>query len=122
MSWLPFVTRRRYTRDLATKQALLDEARDERDGARTGRDYMARERDDLARQLADSRARADRLSQQLAAVEGRRLESGDAVSRLERRLKALQDRYDQAVGLGRGRIEDSAPWQPGREKPKEATK
>lgn len=36
----------------------------------------------------------------------------------KKRADRLQQRLDDAVGLGAGRVKDSSPWQPGYQKPK----
>lgn len=118
MNWLPFVSRRRYKAELATKQALLDEARTERDGARAGREQFRLEVLRLTRLLADGRAREKRLTGTVTAYANRDLDKTDEVIALERQVKHLQARLDDAVGLTTGGIKDSAPWQPAHTEPK----
>lgn len=140
----PLVTRRRYDRDIALKQHLLDQARDKRDNALADWQTAVFNREQVVRQNADLDAANRRLL-------GRNLELGrrlialaesdpEYAAALERRVARLrkvgvrvlaawsaekargdhlQARYDDAVGLGSGRIEDSRSWQPGYVEPKE---
>jgi hypothetical protein len=58
----------------------------------------------LKEQLAEARALADdSLASQLRAQ----------LKREKRRADRLQKQYDDSVGMGAGRIEDSSRWQPG---------
>lgn len=124
MKW-PFVSRRRYEADLAAVTADRERVRGERDQFRRDRDAhktaaktaaekytdacivnecLTEELCTLKEQLAEARALADdSLASQLRAQ----------LKREKRRADRLQKQYDDAVGMGAGRIEDSSRWQPG---------
>ncbi len=129
-------TTRRLRAELATKQALLDEARDQRDKARGNYNSAQAALRTAARQFAEADADNRRLH-------GRLLELGRRISQLtesdpsyaadlERQLAAarkeadaektradhLQKRLDDAVGLTKGGVQDSSVWQPGYVAPK----
>lgn len=60
-----------------------------------------------------------RVQQRITDLEGRLDEALAACRAAERRAEHLQKRLDDAVGLPVGRIEDSRPWQPAYQDPKE---
>jgi len=81
------------------------------------RDQFAKDRDAIkhaARRDADAAAATiNRLRADLDAASA----GGDNVPSLRRQLRALQKKYDDAVGLGGRHIEDSSRWQPGYKTP-----
>jgi hypothetical protein len=80
---------------------------------RNERDQFAKDRAAIAatarRDAADAAATIARLKEDLAAASS----GGESTASLRRRIKSLEKQYDDAVGMGAGRIQDSSRWQPG---------
>lgn len=93
MNW-PFITRTRHEQELAVQQR--------------GYGLMLQQIDERHTVL---RARITEAETVIACLEGQ-------VSAEKARADHLQQRYDDAVGLGSGRIADSRSWQPGYVEPK----
>lgn len=140
---LGITTTRRYRRELAAAKAetdrlrrQLEEARTERTAFRTAATVASRrfsEADAAARRMADRntelRRRISALTesdpQYAARLELRVARLLKAIERVgaiavaeRRRADHLQQRYDDAVGIPKAGIRDSARWQPGYVEPK----
>jgi chromosome segregation ATPase len=139
----PFVLRSRHDADIAALNADRDRLRRERDNALTEQAAFQHTARLAARQFANADATNRRLNGRLLEL-GRRLSrltesdpqyAASLEQRLARALRAcagyraelaaegrrvrrLQARVDDAVGLHYGHIEDSRKWQPGYQKPK----
>jgi hypothetical protein len=80
---------------------------------RSERDQFAKDRDAITatarRDAAEAASTIARLKEDLAAESS----GGESTASLRRRIKSLEKQYDDAVGMGARRIEDSSRWQPG---------
>ena len=144
----PFVSRRRYDSVNADRERLRGE-RDQFAKDRNAFKYAAEQasekctdtaivNDRLTEELATARARlaasmdaesalAQQIHEMAQPVEPTDAELDD-ITRLTRELDSekrradrLQKQYDDAVGLGGGRIEDSRRWQPGYKAPEKTS-
>lgn len=94
--------------ETATASLKADNAR-----LRSERDQFKKDRDTVTaaarRDAAEARSTIARLRADLDEASA----GGDSIPALRRQLRTLQKKYDDAVGLPPGRIEDSSRWQPG---------
>ena len=137
---LPFISRRRYTADLAAALAETARLRTQRDKAIKdmetavfNRERILHQYTELDEKYADTAIVNELLTHDLAKAreditEARALASDSLAGQLraelrreKKRADQLQKSYDNAVGLAGARPVDSSSWQPGYKDPKQAT-
>ncbi len=96
-----------------TMRRRAERAEEKAETAEYNRGQVLAQNARLEGELADARAAAD--SSQTASWRRRAREA-------EKRADRLQQRLDDACGLGGTTIEDSGPWQPGYQAPKQDAK
>ncbi|MBE4796183.1 hypothetical protein [Streptomyces caniscabiei] len=85
------------------------------------RDQFAKDRDAIQATARRDAAEANATIVRLRADLDEASVGGDSIPALRRQLRTLQKKYDDAVGLGGRRIEDSSRWQPGYKTPEKAS-
>jgi predicted RNase H-like nuclease (RuvC/YqgF family) len=97
---------RQHDAEVANLKADIVRLRSERDQFRKDRDAITASG---RRDAAEAASTIARLKEDLAAASS----GGESTASLRRRIKSLEKQYDDAVGMGASRIEDSGRWQPG---------
>src|SRR5690606_26591974 len=120
-----FVTRRRHEQELAAAREEIARLRRHVLDTQERHDEVARAHNKLAEELAATSIVNDCLTTDLTTARERLAEYGSrhtsegaaewraSYEAEKRRADRLQERLDDACGLGPGGIEDSGRWQPG---------